>query len=231
MKTIGLIGGMSWESTKPYYEGLNIGIRGALGGLNSAQVLLYSFNFDEIVALQRQGDWEECARRLSEVARKLHDAGADALLICTNTMHKVFDDVQAAVPIPVLHIADALGAAAKARGDKRIALLGTRFTMEQPFYKERLHANYGIECIIPDEDDRTCIHDVIFDELCQGVFRDESRARYLHIIDKLTAQGASSVALACTEIGLLIKPEDTSATLIDTTDVHIADAIAFALKQ
>lgn len=232
MKTIGLIGGMSWESTKPYYEGLNHGIKDALGGLHSAKVLMYSFDFDEIVSLQRQGRWDECARQLSDVARRLYDAGAEALLICTNTMHKVFDEVQAAVPVPVLHIADALGEAVTARGDSRIALLGTRFVMEQPFYMERLKTRYGIECVVPEsEADRQCIHDVIFNELCQGQLLPASRARYLDIIDSLTARGATAVTLACTEIGLLIRPQDTAVPLFDTTEQHINAAVKVALSR
>ncbi len=231
MKTIGLLGGMSWESTQDYYRILNQEVRRRLGGLHSAAIVLHSVDFEPIERLQRAGDWDGAGRILADAARGLEAAGADFLLICTNTMHRVAGAVEAAVTIPLLHIADATGEAIAARGVGRAALLGTRFTMEQPFYKDRLAARFGLDVMVPEASERELVHRVIYDELCLGVTRDASRAAYRRVIDDLARQGAEGVILGCTEIGMLIGPDDTDLPLFDTTRIHAERAVALALAD
>lgn len=229
MKTIGLIGGMSWESTVVYYESLNRMARERLGGLHSAQLLLWSFDFADIEALQMSNDWVSATQSMVEAAQNLQRGGADCVLICTNTMHKMADDVQAAIDIPLLHIADAAATAVKAGGLSKPLLLGTRFTMEQDFYKAHLANEHGIEVSIPNVAQRKIIHDVIYDELCRGVVREQSKRDYLEIIDDAISQGADAVIFGCTEIGLLITDSDLTVPGLDTTALHAAAALDFAL--
>lgn len=230
MKTIGLLGGMSWESTLVYYRAINQGIKHALGGLHSAEIALYSVDFEPIEQLQHRGDWEGAANRLSIAARKVQDAGADFFLICTNTMHKVAPEVAAAVQIPLLHIADATAEVLVAEGVKRVGLLGTAFTMEQDFYKGRLTEQYDLEVVVPEMQQRHLVHQIIYQELCLGQIKNNSRLEYLSIIDSLEAAGAEAVILGCTEIGLLVKQEDTRVRLLDTTAIHAQKAVEFALS-
>ncbi|RUO46162.1 aspartate/glutamate racemase [Pseudidiomarina aquimaris] len=230
MKTIGLIGGMSWESTQTYYRLLNEGVRDRLGGLHSAKVLLNSVDFAEIEPLQHQGDWQGTADILVKAAQSLEAAGADFMLICTNTMHKVAPEVQKAVTIPLLHIVDAAADALKADGITTVGLLGTKFTMEQAFYRERLEAQ-GVNVLAPNESQRNTVHEVIFKELCLGVTKPASKQAYLDIIDDLHQQGAQAVILGCTEIGMLIKPTDTTVPLYDTTELHANAAVTYALSN
>ena len=231
MKTIGMLGGMSWESTLSYYRALNQGVKAALGGLHSARVCLYSVDFDEIERLQHAGDWEETGRILTRAAQRVEAGGADFLLICTNTMHKVAPQIEQGISIPVLHIADATAARLLADGVKRVGLLGTGFTMEQGFYKDRLHQRFGIEVLIPDTDERTLVHRVIYDELCLGTLRDESRLAYLRIVESLADRGAQAVVLGCTEIALLVRQSDTGVPLYDTTGIHAAEAVRLAISD
>jgi len=224
MKTIGLIGGMSWESTALYYREINLLVKQRLGGLHSARLVLFSVDFHEIEQLQQQGRWEEAGEILAHAARALQSAGADFLVLCTNTMHKVADAITASLDVPLLHIADATAQEAHAQGLKRIGLLGTRFTMEQPFYRERLEAS-GLEVLVPDEADRELIHRVIYSELCLGVVRDESRADYLAIIERLQQRGAQAIVLGCTEIGMLVAEGDCTVPLLDTTRIHAERAV------
>ncbi|MCO7250135.1 aspartate/glutamate racemase family protein [Pseudoalteromonas sp. Ps84H-4] len=230
MKTIGLIGGMSWESTQSYYQLLNQGIKNKLGGLHSAKIVLVSLDFASIAALQQQQDWPQMAEILIKAAKQVEAAGADYLLICTNTMHKLAEQVQAAVAIPLLHIADAVGENLIQHNFKKVALLGTQFTMEQDFYKQRLADKFAIDVLIPDVQGRETVHRIIYDELCKGIIKPESKAEYLTIIDKLTQQGAEAVILGCTEIGLLVQQFDTSIPLLDSTAVHCAMALENSLK-
>ncbi len=229
MKTIGLLGGMSWESTQTYYRLLNENVKTALGGLHSAKVVLYSVDFAEIEALQHQGNWDETGRILSAAAQAVESAGAEVLLIGTNTMHKVAPQIEAAISIPLLHIADATAQVLLDAGIDRIGLLGTRFTMEQAFYRERLEAK-GIAVLTPNAPQRDRIHRIIYEELCQGVISERSRAEYLAVVDDLAAQGARGVILGCTEIGLLIQQAHTPVPLYDTTQIHAARAVAYALR-
>lgn len=229
MKTIGLLGGMSWESTQGYYQQINRGIKQQLGGLSSAQIALYSVNFEPIEACQHKGDWTETARILSLAAQNVEAAGADFLLICTNTMHKVAKEIGEAISIPILHIADATADTIKQNNMTKVGLLGTAFTMEQDFYKDRLTTNHGIEVITPELEDRRLVHKVIYEELCLGIVSAESKQAYLDIIDKLARQGAQAVILGCTEIGMLVKQQDTSVTLLDTTQIHADKAVTLAL--
>lgn len=229
MKTIGLLGGMSWESTVTYYQQLNRGVRARLGGLHSARILLHSVDFAEIEACQRSGDWERCAQILSDAARGLERAGAELLLICTNTMHKVAPQVQAAVGVPLLHIADATADALLAAGVTTVALLGTRYTMCQDFYKSRL-TDRGLEVLIPLEEDVERVDHIIFQELCLGQVKRESRAELLRITGALAARGAQGVILGCTELGLLVTQEDTPLPVFDTTLIHAARAVDLALE-
>jgi aspartate racemase len=231
MKTIGLIGGMSWESTLPYYRHVNEAIKARLGGLHSARLVLYSVDFHEIELLQRSGDWDRAGALLGEAAAALERAGADFLLLCTNTMHKVAGAIEQAVDIPLLHIADPTAAAIHGAGLQRVGLLGTRFTMEQPFYRERLESLHGIEVLVPDEADRQLVHRVIYEELCLGSVREESRRAYRQVIERLVAQGAQAVVLGCTEIGLLIGAEDAAVPLFDTTLLHARAAAEQALAD
>lgn len=228
MKTIGLIGGMSWESTVTYYQIINRVVQQRLGGLHSARVLLNSVDFAEIEALQSSGDWDKSAGLLAEAARRLEGAGADLVLICTNTMHKVAPQVQSAVHVPLLHIADATADALHAGGVDTVALLGTKYTMCQDFYKERL-ISAGIRVLIPGAPDVELINRVIFDELCLGVLLDSSRREFLRVIDDLAQKGAQGVILGCTEIGLLISQADTPLPVFDTTLIHATRAAELAL--
>nr|WP_279011768.1 aspartate/glutamate racemase family protein [Aeromonas jandaei] len=228
MKCIGLLGGMSWESTVSYYQALNRGVRAKLGGLHSARVLLNSVDFAEIERLQHVGDWPATARLLAAEARKLRDGGADFLLIGTNTMHKVAPEIEAAIDIPLLHIADATARRLQADGIQRVGLLGTRFTMEQDFYKGRLQTNFGLEVLVPAEAERERIHRIIYDELCLGEIRDASRAEYLAIIAGLAAAGAEAVILGCTEIALLVGEAQAAVPLYDTTAIHAEAAVTLA---
>ena len=229
MKTIGLLGGMSWESTLDYYRMINTGVKQALGGLHSARLVMYSVDFAEIERLQHQGDWQATADILATAAQHIQAASADCLLICTNTMHKVAPQIEAAINIPLLHIADATAEVIVAQGMHRVGLLGTAFTMEQDFYKGRLQNNYGLEVLVPEEADRALVHQVIYQELCLGQTLDASRQEYLRIIRQLADQGAEAVILGCTEIGLLVKQTDTEVPLLDTTAIHAARAVQFAL--
>lgn len=230
MKTIGLLGGMSWESTQSYYRALNEGIKAGLGGLHSAKIALYSVDFAEIEALQHQGEWDKTADILGDAALSVQRAGADFLLICTNTMHKVAPQIQARIDIPVLHIADATARVLSTDGITRVGLLGTRFTMEQDFYKARLQTQ-GIDVLIPEEHERAVIHDVIYSELCLGVINNDSKYQYLEIVARLAANGAQAIILGCTEIALLIQQQDTDVPLYDTTAIHSRQAIALALNK
>ena len=230
MKTIGLIGGMSWESTQSYYQLLNQGIKNKLGGLHSAKIVLVSLDFAEIAVLQQQQDWPQMAEILIKAAKQVEAAGADYLLICTNTMHKLAEQVQAAVAIPLLHIADAVGENLIQHNFKKVALLGTQFTMEQDFYKQRLADKFAIDVLIPDAQGRETVHRVIYDELCKGIISPESKAEYLTIIDDLTQQGAEAIILGCTEIALLVQQSDTSIPLLDSTALHCAMALENSLN-
>ncbi|MCF3182941.1 aspartate/glutamate racemase family protein [Streptomyces polychromogenes] len=228
MRTIGLIGGMSWESTAEYYRLINEFTRERLGGLHSARCVLYSVDFAEIERLQVQGRWAEAAEVLAEAGRSLERAGADMVLICTNTMHKVADQVEAAVSVPLLHLADATAQAVRDAGLRRIGLLGTAFTMEEDFYRDRLAAG-GLEVRVPDAAGRSVVHRVIYEELCLGVVREESRRAYRHIIEELVAQGAEGVVLGCTEIELLVGPQDSRVPVFPTARLHAAAAVEAAL--
>ncbi|SIQ32699.1 aspartate/glutamate racemase family protein [Aeromonas veronii] len=231
MKCIGLLGGMSWESTVSYYQALNRGVRAQLGGLHSARVLLNSVDFAAIERLQHAGDWPATARLLAAEARKLQNGGADFLLIGTNTMHKVAPEIEAAIDIPLLHIADATAAKLRADGITRVGLLGTRFTMEQDFYKGRLQERFGLAVLVPDEAGRERVHRIIYDELCLGEIRESSRAEYLAIIAGLAAAGAEAVILGCTEIALLVGDARAAVPLYDTTAIHAEAAVALVLAS
>ncbi len=230
MKTIGLIGGMSWESTVIYYQLLNRMAREALGGLHSAQLLMWSFDFGEIEALQAAGDWDRATTRMTEAARNIEKGGADCVLICTNTMHKMAEEVQDAVDIPLIHIADTTATALKAAKVQHPLLLATRYTMEQDFYKGRLAGKHGITAQVPGDEDRTLVHDVIYDELCRGIVSPASKAGYLEVVERARQSGADSVIFGCTEVGLLVSPEDFDIPAFDTTELHARAAIEFALK-
>jgi aspartate racemase len=229
MKTIGLIGGMSWESTIPYYRHLNEAVKARLGGLHSAKLVLFSVDFHEIERLQQSGDWDQAGRLLAAAAQALERAGAELLVLCTNTMHKVAPAIEQAVGIPLLHIADPTAAAIQAAGLSTVGLLGTRFTMEQAFYRERLEQRHGIRVLIPDEPQRQDVHRIIYEELCLGQVREESRETYRRIIASLVAQGAQAVILGCTEIGLLVGAGDAGVPLFDTTSLHARQAAEWAL--
>ena len=231
MKTIGLIGGMSWESSLEYYRLINEGIKARLGGLHSAKCVMVSVDFAEIEELQQTGRWAESAQILIEAAQGLERAGADFIVICTNTMHKVADEVQASVRLPLIHIADATAERVKAAGLKRIGLLGTRFTMEEDFYVGRLVQRHGLDVIVPEPIERDEVHRVIYDELCLGITRAESKARYVAIIEQLIARGAQGIILGCTEIGLLVQQADSRVPLFDTTQLHAEAAVEWALGE
>ena len=228
-RTIGIIGGMSWESTQTYYQLINQGVKRELSGLHSADILLHSLDFALIEALQSQNDWEAMADVLVESGLRLKAAGAQGLLIATNTMHKVADEVQTATELPLIHIADATAAAIKAAGISKIALLGTNFTMTQDFYKQRL-VEAGLTVMVPEESERNEVHRIIYEELCQGQFTDESRQRYIAIIEQLAEQSAEGVILGCTEIGLLIQQADSPIPVFDTTQIHAEAAVRFLIK-
>jgi aspartate racemase len=220
MRTIGLIGGMSWESTVPYYRVINETVRARLGGLHSAKIILYSVDFHEIEHLQDAGDWPEAGRRLAQVARSLELAGADCIVLCTNTMHRVAPAIEGAVAIPFFHIADPTAEEIKRTGLVRVGLLGTRFTMEQEFYRQRLQGFHGIDVLVPDDTDRETVHRVIYDELCVGKVLDASRGHYRRIITRLVEGGAQAVILGCTEISMLVGPADSPVPVFDTTSLH-----------
>lgn len=228
MKRIGLIGGMSWESSAEYYRIINELVRDRLGGLHSADCLLLSLDFAEIEQLQAAGRWDDAARRLTEAARTLEAGGADLVVLCTNTMHRVADAISAGVDVPLLHLADATADAVVAAGIRRVGLLGTAFTMEQDFYRDRL-ADHGLEVVVPDADDRALVHRVIYDELCLGVVRDASRDAYREVIDRLVERGVEGVILGCTEIELLITQTDSPVPVFPTTRIHAEAAVRMAL--
>jgi aspartate racemase len=230
MKTIGLLGGMSWESTAIYYRHLNEIVRERLGGLHSAKLLLWSFDFAEIAERQHRGDWQGAAALLSAAAKKLEDGGAEGLVICTNTMHRMADEVQATVSIPLIHIADATAVVMKRAGVTRPALLATRFTMEQDFYKGRLEDKHGMSPVVPDADGRDMVHRVIYDELCKGIVSEGSKAAYLAEVGRMRrANDVDSIIMGCTEITMLIGQEDFDLPVFDTTRIHAEAAIEFAL--
>ena len=228
MLRIGLIGGMSWESSALYYRLLNQGIATRLGGLHSAECILYSVDFADIEAMQMSGRWTDAAQALAATARALESAGANLALLCTNTMHKVYDEVQDAVSIPVLHLGDATAAAVLRAGVATVGLLGTDFTMGEAFYRDRL-ASHGLQVLVPDERDRRTVHNVIYNELCQGIVRAESRQAYREVIGRLVERGAQGVILGCTEIELLIGQADSEVSVFPTTRIHVEAAIDAAL--
>jgi aspartate racemase len=230
MKVIGLIGGMSWESSAVYYRLVNEGVRTRLGGQHNARSLLYTVDFADVEAMQHAGRWDEAGEVLANAALRLERGGADCVVLCTNTMHKLADCIEAAVAIPLLHIVDATAAALVARGCDRVGLLATAFTMEQEFYRGRLRERFGIEAIVPDEADRRLVHRVIYDELCQGVVRPESKAAYVRVMRDLAGRGAAAIVLGCTEIMLLVGQADTELPVFDTTGLHAAAAVDWALR-
>jgi aspartate racemase len=229
MKTIGLIGGMSWESSLEYYRLVNEGVKERLGGFHSARCVMVSVDFAEIEAFQRSGDWDQAARVLAVAAQNLERSGADCVILCTNTMHLVAETIQAAVKIPLLHIADATAGKICQAGIRRVGLLGTRFTMEEDFYKKRLVDRFGLEVLIPEKDQRDLLHRVIYEELVLGIIREDSRREYQAIISGLVQGGAQAIILGCTEIGLLVKPADSPVPLFDTTLLHAEAALDFAV--
>jgi aspartate racemase len=231
VKTIGLLGGMSWESTLEYYRIINERVRELAGGLHSARIVLYSFDFAGIESLQHENRWEDAARELTGAARRLERASADFIVICTNTMHKVADEIQVGVSIPLLHIADAAAERIVSAGIDTVGLLGTAFTMEDDFYRGRLERRHGIRVLVPDAGDRLTVHRVIYDELCVGVIRDRSREDFLDIIGRLAARGAGGVVLGCTEIPLLMRDVDTDLPLFDTTEIHAVKAAETAVDE
>lgn len=230
MQLIGVIGGLSWESSAEYYRIINRLAQQRLGGVHSARTLMYSFDFGEIESLQQSGDWQAAARLMIDAAQRLERGGADFLLICSNTMHRMADDVAAAISIPLLHIADATGTRINEAGIGRVGLLGTAFTMEQDFYKGRLSRRFGLDVIVPKPDDRQTVHDIIYRELVRGEVRSESRARFRAVIDRLVADGAEAVILGCTEIMLLVQPADSPVPLFDTTTIHAEAAVLRAFE-
>jgi aspartate racemase len=230
MKVIGLIGGMSWESSAVYYKIINEKTKAHLGGVHSCQCLMYSVDFGEIAALQHKGDWAKLSEIMIDTAQRLERGGADFIVLCTNTMHKLADDIEANVSIPLVHIADVTAEAVKEKGMKKIGLLGTKFTMEHDFLKGRLLEKHGVESIIPNEPQRDIIHKIIYEELVKGIVTKESRLAYLTIINDLIAQGAEGIILGCTEIGLLISNEFTDAILFDTTEIHAVKAVQLTLN-
>jgi aspartate racemase len=230
MKTIGLLGGMSWESTALYYRLINEGVKKKLGGLHSARIAMISVDFQEIEVLQLRGQWEKAGQILVKAAQGIEAAGADFLLICTNTMHIVAPQVETAVGIPLLHLADSTARRIKARGMQSIGLLGTSFTMEEDFYKGRLIEKHGLQVVVPPRDDRQLVHRVIFEELCLGIVREKSRSEFLRIMEKMHRMGAEGIIEGCTEIVMLVDQEHTEIPLFDTTSIHAEDAVAVALK-
>ena len=230
MKTIGLIGGMSWESSIEYYRIINESVGAKLGGLHSAKSLMYSVDFAEVEALQHRGKWEEATELMIAAAQNVQRGGADFVVICTNTMHKMADEVQKHIRIPLLHIADATAEKIKALGLRKIGLLGTKFTMEEDFYRGRLTEKHGLEVVIPTEKEREMVHRVIYDELCIGEIKGSSKKQYIRIMDHLVEEGAEGIILGCTEIGLLVQEEDSHVPLLDTTKIHAITAVEYALE-
>jgi aspartate racemase len=230
MKTIGLLGGMSWESTELYYRLINEGIKAQLGGLHSARIAMVSVDFQEIEEMQHKGDWAGAGQVLAQAAKQVESAGADFLLICTNTMHKVAPQVQEAISIPILHLADATAIRITAAGMKTIGLLGTNFTMEGDFYKGRLVDKYELNVLVPPKSDREIVHRVIYDELCMGLVEDTSRDEYLRIIEDLRSRGAEGIIEGCTEIVMLVQQQHTDIPLFDTTSIHAEEAVLEAIK-
>jgi aspartate racemase len=230
MKTIGLLGGMSWESTVTYYRLINESIRKELGGFHSAKIVLYSVDFYEVEELQRLGEWREAGLLLAEAAARVESAGADLLLLCTNTMHEVSAEIERRIKIPFLHIADATAEEIQREGMATVGLLGTRFTMERVFYRGRLESKHGLKVLVPEGQDREFVHRVIYEDLCLGKLRNESRLQFREIIRKLADQGARGIILGCTEISLLVKAEDSPVPLFDTTAIHARKAVQWAIQ-
>ncbi|WP_238081383.1 MULTISPECIES: aspartate/glutamate racemase [Pseudescherichia] len=229
MKTIGLLGGMSWESTIPYYRLINEGIKARLGGLHSASLLLHSVDFHDIEACQSSGDWDRAGEILASAAAGLERAGAEGIVLCTNTMHKVADQIEDRCSVPFLHIADATARAIQKANLQQVALLGTRYTMEQDFYRGRMRDTHGIETCVPDEEDRGRVNQIIFDELCLGTFSEPSRAYFIDLIARMANQGAEGVIFGCTEIGLLVSQDQSPIPVFDTAALHAADVVDFML--
>ncbi len=229
-KTIGLLGGMSWESSANYYKAINEGIKDSLGGLHSAKIILNSVDFEPIEQLQHKGDWDAMAKILSYEAKNIQNAGADFLVICTNTMHKVVPEIEKNIDIPILHIADATAEILVKDGIKKVGLLGTAFTMEQDFYKGRLKDKFDLDVLVPNKDDMKIVHDIIYNELCLGHIRIDSKNEYLGIINNLVNHGAEAVILGCTEIAMLVEQKDTDVKLYDTTAIHAKKAVEYAIK-
>lgn len=231
MKTIGLIGGMSWESSAEYYRIINETMKEKLGGLHSAKCIMYSVDFEEIEKLQHASKWKEATEVMIDAARRVEKGGADFIVICTNTMHKMADEVQSSITIPLLHIADATAEKIRSKGLKKVGLLGTKFTMEEDFYKGRLSNTFGLDVIIPEEDEREIVHDIIYKELCLGEIKKSSKKKFKKIIENLVSRGAEGIILGCTEIPLLIKQEDCSVPLFDTTEIHARSAVESSLAR
>lgn len=231
MKTIGLLGGMSWESTSSYYEIINKEVQKRLGSLHSAKIAMFSVDFEEIERLQHSGNWDKLGDILAQYAQNIESAGADFLVICTNTMHKVAPQIESAINIPILHIADATAKELVKDGVKKVGLLGTAFTMEQDFYKGRLQEKFNLEVLTPIREDRDLVHKVIYNELCLGECKDSSKLEYLRVIDDLANKGAEGIILGCTEIGLLVKQSDTKIKLYDTTAIHAKAAVDYSLES
>lgn len=229
MKTIGLLGGMSWESSAEYYRAINEGVKTALGDLHSAKIAMYSVDFEPIEKLQQAGDWPGAANILADAAQKIQAAGADFLLLCTNTMHKVAPQIETSIDIPLIHIADATAEVLLRNNIQQVGLLGTAFTMEQDFYKGRLSDKYGLNVQVPNKADRSTVHDIIYRELCLGQIKPESKVEYLRIIDALAAEGAEAVILGCTEIGMIVSAADTDVKILDTTIIHAQKAVEIAV--
>lgn len=230
MKVIGLIGGMSWESTLEYYKIINELVKERLGGLHSAKILLYSVDFEEISELQHKGKWERLTEVMIDIAKRLEKAGAEFLLICTNTMHKMADDIQERISIPLLNIVDVTAQRIKELGLRKVGLLGTKFTMEDDFYKGRLARKHGINVLIPDKKERQVVHDIIYKELCLGIIKQSSREKIMKIIDNLVKKGAEGIILGCTELPLIIRQEDCEVPLLDTTRIHAEAAVEYAIQ-
>ena len=231
VRALGLLGGMSWESTAEYYRLINQGVAARLGGLHSAHLLIHSVDFDDVAALQRAGDWWAAGAMLGDAARGLERIGASAIVLATNTMHEVATDIESAIDIPLIHIVDPTGEALARHGIRRAGLLGTRYTMELPFWRERMRERYSIDIVVPDEADRALVHRVIFEELCQGRINASSRAQYVRVTERLRAAGADAVIFGCTEIGLLLRPDDVALPVFDTTVLHAEAAVAFSLAE
>ena len=230
MKTIGLLGGMSWESTELYYRWINEGVKKKLGGLHSAKIAMVSVDFQEIEAMQHSGHWQKAGERLANAAKQVEAAGAGFLLICTNTMHKVAPQIEAAISIPLLHLADATAKRIQERGMKKVGLLGTNFTMEEDFYKGRLTQKHDLDVLVPSPEDRQIVHQIIYDELCLGKVNDAPRKEYLRIMENLQARGAEGIIEGCTEIVMLVQQQHTNIPLFDTTAIHAEEAVKLALE-